>query len=143
MYSHSLPPHLADFFARPSISWSGGRNAPLFPLYIQCHSRRDAQEVQNLYEPFMNLYNTASDEVDLAHAIYHSLDCSSVMTNVHVWYALLNGRTFRGILLSSRYVTLLLYSSSCTYPAPAVTLTSRLETSNFSRGERATHSRRH
>lgn len=40
----------------------------------------------------------------MAHAIHGSLDCSAIMNQVHPFYALLNGRTFRGILHSARYV---------------------------------------
>ncbi|KAF9789734.1 hypothetical protein BJ322DRAFT_1105594 [Thelephora terrestris] len=85
----------------PTVSWSGGRESPLFPLYIQCRSQEDAMGVRNIHRPLVALYNAFADEVELARAIHHSLNCSSIMSDVSVWFIMLNGLSFRGILISN------------------------------------------
>ena len=92
---------------RPSLRWTGGKKAPLFPLYVQCRSRKDVEDVQKIHRPLLNLYTGYSGDKEIARAIHRHLDCSSVMSNITMWYCLLNGRNFRGILSSERYVLFL------------------------------------
>lgn len=86
------------------VTHSRGRNVPLFPLYIQCRSREDVREVENIYKPLLDLHSVYPDRKQLAHEIYHTLDCSAVMSDIRNWYTVLNGRSFRGILYSTEYV---------------------------------------
>lgn len=89
-----------DRFIRPVLQ-TLGKGAGLFPLYVQCRSRRDAEDIQRIHKPLVELFNRFSDAKQLARAIHHALDCSTIMSSVTEWYALLNGCSFRGILNSS------------------------------------------
>ena len=80
-----------------------GKNANLFPLYIQTHSHKDVEGVRNIHEPLLKLCAKFSDSEQLARAIHHTINCSGI-TNNGQWYVLLNGRSFRGILCSPRCV---------------------------------------
>ena len=78
----------------------------LFPLYIQCPTHKDSEDVLKIHDSLLKLYETYSGGIPLAHAIYRSLNCSTIMGEVSPWYVLLNGRSFRGILYSTRFVLL-------------------------------------
>ena len=88
---------------RDTILQNQGKDASLFPLYIQCRSLEDAEEVEKIFQPLLKLYAMSSSGKQLAHAIYCSLNCSAIMSDVDMWYVLLNGRSFRGILHSARF----------------------------------------
>jgi len=107
MYVTSLPlVPLLDCSVRPVLQ-SRGKGLPLLPLYIQCRSREDAEEIIQLYDPLLELYATHSHGKELAHSIHTSLNCSHIMGGV-IWYVLLNGRSFRGLLFSVEYVLFIL-----------------------------------
>lgn len=92
---------LANHWVRPVIQ-ARGKKMDLFPLYIQCRSRKDAEDVCRIHEPLVKLYNSCSNATELARTIYHSVDCSGIMRSVKLWYVLFNGRSFRGIIQVAR-----------------------------------------
>jgi len=95
----SMP--LANHWVRPVIQ-ARGKKMDLFPLYIQCRSHKDAEDVCKIHKPLVKLYNSCSDVMELARAIYHSVDFSGIMCSVNLWYVLFNGRSFRGIIQVAR-----------------------------------------
>jgi len=107
VYVTSLPlVPLLDYFVRPVLQ-NRGKGLPLLPLYIQCRSCEDAEEVVQLYHPLLKLYTARPYGKELARSIHTSLDCSNIMDGV-IWYVLLNGRSFRGLLFSVAYVLFIL-----------------------------------
>jgi len=86
---------------------SRGKGLPLLPLYIQCRSREDTEEIIQLYVPLLELYTTNPHGKELARSIHTSLNCSNIMDGV-TWYVLLNGRSFRGLLFLVEYVLFIL-----------------------------------
>lgn len=133
---------LLNGFVRPVLQNLGGKHAPLFPLYIQCRSSKDAEEVLQLHEPLLELYASHPDRMELARAIYRTLECPNILSGV-AWYVLLNGRSFRGLLFSTTYVISILYSVLIINPTLAAISTPRLEISNTRHGVRRIHLKMH
>ena len=46
----------------------------------------------------MRMCETCSEGKELACAVHCALDCTTVMSDVHMWYILLHSRNFRGII---------------------------------------------
>ena len=90
-----------------------GRKAGLFPLYIQCRAREDAEEIQRIHEPLLGLYTAVQDVKSLAREIHRHLDCANIMRDINLWYVVLNGRSFRGLLYSAESVLFLLHDELC------------------------------
>lgn len=93
-----------------------GKTAELFPLYIQCHSLEEAEEIRRIHEPILKLSTVCSGDERLAYRIHTSLGHLRVMSNSSIWFPILNGRSFRGILHSATYVPFLPNSKSHTHP---------------------------
>ena len=119
---------LIDCRVRPVLQ-AQGKSADLFPLYVQCHLHKDAEDVRVIHEPLLRLYNSHPDCMELAQAIHRSLNCSAIMSSTSPWFVLLNGRSFRGIIQVARSVPPPLYSLHCELYAnlTPVILTPRLE----------------
>ena len=50
-----------------------------------------------------------SEGKELACAVHRALDCTTVMSDVRMWYVLLHGRSFRGIISDAAYVLPLIH----------------------------------
>jgi len=70
MYVTSLSSaHLINHPARPILQ-NRGKDAGLFPLYIQCRSHDDVEEVRMIQKPLLRLWSTFPGGKQLASAIH-------------------------------------------------------------------------
>jgi hypothetical protein len=74
------------------------------PLYIQCLSLEDVDEIRKIHKPLLKLCTEFPDDQRLARAIYRTLECLDIMSDIQEFHALLNGRSFRGIIFSAEFV---------------------------------------
>ncbi|KAF9642254.1 hypothetical protein BDM02DRAFT_3193600 [Thelephora ganbajun] len=77
-----------------------GRKSPPFPVHIQCRTLKHAQEVVGVHGELQRLRSHRMSVTKLASLVYTSPHFSNVMTETTPWYAVLNGKSFKGILLS-------------------------------------------
>ncbi|KAF9788757.1 hypothetical protein BJ322DRAFT_1106722 [Thelephora terrestris] len=78
-----------------------GRKSPPFPVYVQCTSIRQGHEVASFDMELERLRAARPTPKRLASLLYVSPQLPDAMTEPDLWFAILNGVSFKGILLSA------------------------------------------
>ena len=77
-----------------------GKRSPPFPVHIECRNLGDASVVFALHEAIQPLFEAYEDKEILAREVAAIPGLAGILEEVSPFWVILNGRTFKGILLS-------------------------------------------
>ena len=79
-----------------------GRWTPSFPLYIECASYEDTQAVLELQQGILEVLQRFhwQEHEHIAEAVQAIPGFSDTLKDVTPWWVILNGASFKGLLLS-------------------------------------------
>ena len=85
----------------PNVSQKG-RWSPAFPVHVECHTFDDAQAVLGLQEGVLALLMRyrIEERANIAEAVQAIPGFSKILEGVSPWLVILNGVSFKGILLN-------------------------------------------